>query len=205
DGRVAYATEHVVGPGFGRSLRTIDPASGKDEALPLADARQAAFDDAGRTLWFTRFGLAVSGDHVHGYRGGAMAQLWRWSTDNEDEAERLAANWGANVSHPMWWNGRLYVIADADGRANLWRLDADGTNPEKLTAHEPFAVREARINDGRIIYRVGADIHLHDIAAGANRKLDISLGSDFLQRRARYLENPLKWISDANPDAGGER
>src|SRR5699024_3208757 len=25
DGRVVYATEHVVGPGFGRSLRTVDP------------------------------------------------------------------------------------------------------------------------------------------------------------------------------------
>lgn len=205
EGRVIYATEHVIGSGFGRSLRMVDPASGKNEAVPLADARQAAFDKDGQTLWFTRFGLAVSGDHVHGYRGGAMAQLWRWDIDGEHEARRLAADWNANLSHPMWWNNQLYVIADADGRNNLWRLDADGGNPEKLTAHEPFEVRDARIDNGRIIYRVGADVHIHDLAAGQGRKLDIKLGSDFLQRRERYLDDPLEWVNNASPNAGGER
>src|SRR5699024_7087761 len=77
--------------------------------------------------------------------------------------------------------------------------------PEKLTAHQPFAVRETQIDSGRIIYRVGADIYIHDIASDQSRKLDISLGSDFLQRRERYLDDPLEWVNNAAPDAGGER
>src|SRR5690625_5859823 len=129
DGRVIYATEHVIGPGFGRMLRAVDPDTLETEDIPLADARQAAFDDDGNTLWFTRFGLAVSADHMRDYRGGAMAQLWRWDTGGSDEAERLAEDRGGDINHPMWWNSRIYAISDADGSPNIWALDEDGQNP----------------------------------------------------------------------------
>lgn len=205
DGRIIYATENVVGPGFGRGLRMVDPRTGHDEAVPLADARQASFNADGSELWFTRFGLAVSADNLHGYRGGAMAQLWRWSFGSNEEAERLAANWGANITHPMWWNNQLYALADADGRYNLWRLNADGSQPEKLTSHEPFEVRDAQLHNGRIVYRAGADLHLLDLESGQTRQLDIHLDSDFLQRRARYLDKPAQWITGGQADAAGER
>lgn len=205
DGRVVYATEHVIGPGFGRMLRAVDPDTLETEDIPLADARQAAFDDDGNTLWFTRFGLAVSADHMRDYRGGAMAQLWRWDTAGSAEAERLARDHNANITHPMWWNSRIYAISDADGSPNLWALDEDGQNPVQLTSHRDFEVREARLNNGRIIYRMGADIHVYDLALEQDRKLDISLDSDFLQRRERWLDTPLQWVTAANPDAEGKR
>src|SRR5690625_2259005 len=178
DGRVIYATEHVIGPGFGRMLRAVDPDTLETEDIPLADARQAAFDDSGDTLWFTRFGLAVSADHMRDYRGGAMAQLWRWDTAGDSEAERLAEDLAANLTHPMWWNNRIYVISDAGGSPNLWARDEEGQNPIQLTRHKDFEVREARLHNGRIIYRKGADLYAYDLSLDQDRKLDISLRSE---------------------------
>lgn len=204
-GEVAFASDYLVGPGMSRVLRSVDPKTGVVRDWPLADARELALDADGRTAWFTRFGLAVSGDHAVGYRGGAMAQLWRWEVDGGREAVRIAEGLGANVEQPMWWQGRLYVVSDAGGRANLWTMGPDGGNPQALTQYTDFDVRSARLGDGRIVYQLGADLHVYDIAGGNDRTLSIRLDSDFLQRRERFLDEPLEWLASAAPDAEGRR
>ncbi|MBN8727059.1 MAG: PD40 domain-containing protein [Xanthomonadales bacterium] len=204
-GEIVYASEYLVGPGMSRALRSVDPASGAIRDLPLADARELVFDGDGSNAWFTRFGLAVSGDNARGYRGGAMAQLWRWAPGTNAEATRLAADWNANLSQPMAWQGHLYVVSDADGSANLWAMDGDGGNRRQLTVHKDFDVRGARQDGGRIVYQLGADLHLYDIAEGRDRVLDVSLDSDFVQRRERFLGEPLKYLTSVHIDAGGER
>ncbi len=204
-GEVVYASEAVAGPAFSRVLRAVDPDSGASRELPLADAREICYSDDGATAWFTRFGLEVSGDHAVGYRGGAIAQLWRWSTAGGAEAERLAPELDASISQPMWWQGRLYAVSDAGGRANLWTMDGDGGSRSALTAYTDFDVRGARQDGGRIIYQLGADLHLYDIAAQSDRSLDIRLDSDFLQRRERFLDQPLEWLGSASVDAEGQR
>lgn len=204
-GELVQSSEHLVGPSMSRVLRLIDPDNGDPRELPLADAREIAFDPQSADVWFTRFGLAVSGDNAHGYRGGAMAQLWRWQRDGSAEATRLALDMDANISQPMWWQGRLYVVSDADGRANIWSMDGDGGDRRQLTFHKAFDVRGARLDQGRIVYQLGADLHVHDITAAAGRKLDIVLGSDFVQRRERFIEQPMKWLASTHMDAQGER
>lgn len=204
-GELVQASEHVVGPSMSRILRLIDPSSGKVTELPLADAREIAFDPQSDSVWFTRFGLAVSGDNAHGYRGGAMAQLWRWQRERNSEATRLAQDMNANISQPMWWQGRLYVVSDADGRDNIWSMDAAGGDHRQLTFHKTFDVRGARLDEGRIVYQLGADLHVHDLAAASDRTLDITLGSDFVQRRERFIDEPVKWLASAHIDASGER
>ncbi len=205
DGSIVYASEAVVGPGMSRALRRVDPASGAITDVPLADARELVYGADGRTVWFTRFGLAVSGDHAVDYRGGAMAQLWRWDSAAEGEALRLAADLDANLSQPMWWQDQLYVVSDAGGRANLWTMDGNGGQRRQLTHYTDFDVRGARQQGGRIVYQLGADLHLYDIASGSDNTLAIALDSDFLQRRERFLAEPMQWLGHAAPDAEGKR
>jgi tricorn protease len=202
-GRVVYASENVIGPSWRRVLRAVDPDSGRVSELPLADASEVAYTDDGKTLWFTRFGLHVTGDNARDYRGGAKARLWRWG--GAGEAEIVAADFDANLSHPMWWQGQLYAIGDVGGAANLWRLDEDGSAPEQLTRHSEFEVRQASHEGGRIVYQLGADLHLYDIATGTDRKLSITLASDFEQRRARHHKKPLAFLSGLEFAPAGDR
>lgn len=54
-------------------LMTVDPASGASELLPLAQASDGVYDDAGRTLFFTR--LAFQGSQTKRYKGGTAQNL----------------------------------------------------------------------------------------------------------------------------------
>lgn len=193
-GEIAYATDSVIGPTGIRAMRLLDPATGKCRDLPLADANQASFDAAAERVWFTRFGLHVSTDNALDYRGGALAQLHVFDLGQQHEARRLAAEWNANVSRPMWWQGHVYVLADASGRPNLWSLTEDGRERSALTQHTEFDVRSPSLDQGRIAYQYGADLRLLDIASGDDRVIPIQLVSDFDQRQPRWIKTPLDFV-----------
>ncbi|MEE4637696.1 MAG: S41 family peptidase [Wenzhouxiangella sp.] len=204
DGEVLYATNTVPGPAWFMVLRAVDPETRAVRELPLMDAREAAFAVDG-TIYFTRFGLALTADNAREYRGGAMAQLWRFHPERDEEAERLLPDFDGNLERPMWWDGQLYVLSDANGGAgNLWRLDADGSNPVQLTFHQDFEVRSPSLADGRIVYQHGADLRVFDIAAGEDRALAIRLASDRSLGLTRWLAEPLSFLDSARlaPDAG---
>ncbi|MFP4335766.1 MAG: S41 family peptidase [Wenzhouxiangella sp.] len=204
DGEVLYATNTVPGPAWFTVLRAVDPETLAVRELPLMDAREATFAGDG-TIYFTRFGLALTADNAREYRGGAMAQLWRFNPERDDEAERLLPAFDGNLERPMWWDGRLYVLSDANGGAgNLWRLDADGANPTQLTFHEDFEVRSPSLADGRIVYQHGADLRVFDIATGQDRALAIELASDRSRGLTRWLAEPWSFLDSARlaPDAG---
>jgi tricorn protease len=193
-GEIVYSTDSVVGPSGYRVLRMLDPANGKVRDLPLADANQASFDDTGKRVWFTRFGLHVSTDNALDYRGGAMAQLHVFDIGSSAEARRVAGDWNANVSRPMWSQNRVHVLADASGRPNLWSLAEDGSVRRALTQHNDFDVRSPSLDAGRIAYQHGADLRLVDIASGDDRVIPITLVSDFEQRQPRWIKAPLDFV-----------
>ena len=204
-GEVLYATTASSGPFSRRVLRAVDPETLARRELPLMDARQAAFDDSG-SIYFIRFGLAVTNDNAREYRGGAMAQLWRFHPQYDEEAERLAPDHHGNLEQPMWWEGQLYVISDADGGvANLWRLQADGSDPVRLTEHDDFDVRGASLFEGQIVYQHGADLRLFDLADNSDQVLDIRLASDRGQKMTRWLDSPLGFLDNAHFAPDGER
>lgn len=204
EGRILYSSSGDIGPSAYWLLRTVDPETVEVEDLPLADARQGAFDGNG-TLYFTRWGVDLRGDNVRGYRGGSMAQLWRFSLGGSAEAERVAAHHGGNLTRPMWWGGQLYVLSDVEGTFNLWRLDPEGGDAEPLTDHRDFEVRGPTLTDGRIVYQHGADIRVLELDSGRDELVQIRLGSDRGRTGTRWLENPLDYLNSVSFAPGGGR
>lgn len=204
EGRILFGSAGSVGLTAHWLLRTVDPETLEIADLPLADARQGAFDGVG-SLFFTRWGVDLRGDNVRGYRGGAMARLWRFGLGSEDEAEPLAADHAGNLTRPMWWDGSLYVVSDAGGLFNLWRLDLDGGAGQPLTDHRDFEVRGATLAEGRIVYQHGADIRVHDLATGRDEVVDIRLGSDRSRTLTRWLDSPLDYLNSVSLAPDGDR
>jgi len=205
-GEVIYATQTPIGPGGERILVAVDPATLNRHPLPLADANDAALAPDGHTLYFTRFGLAVSGDNEKAYRGGLLAQLWRFDLDGTAEAVKLADGGPpGNDRRPMPWGDRVYFVSDRDGHANIWSMNPDGGDRKQLTHQAEFELRSASLGQGRIVYQLGADLHLYDIAAGTDRALAIDLVSDFDQQRRHLVKKPLDFFDNASFAANGER
>jgi len=203
DGRVLYTSEQTVGPSWSRVLRAVDPETLATHELPLADVNEGAFAPDDTTLVFTRFGLELTGDHARGYRGGAMAQLWRWN--GHDEAERLLPDLEASLRNPMPWRNQIIAVSDREGVDNLWRLDTAAGQMQALTRHRDFEVRHASLQADRIVYQHGANLRLLDLESGEDRIIPLRLTSDFEQRRPRWIQNPMDWLGTVHLAANGER
>ncbi len=200
-GRVLYATGHFASlPTI--ELVEIDPRNGRRYRLPLAQADEGTYDPLSGSLYFTRF--PFQGSHTKRYRGGTAQSLWRYDPGAE-EAQPLTAEHAGTDHRPLWWRDRLLFVSDRDGTLNLWSMAGDGGDPRQHTHHADWDVRWPDLDGDRVIYQLGADLWLHDLASGSERRLEIRLMSDFDQQRQRWIRHPLEYLSAAHLSPDGER
>ncbi|WP_051537118.1 S41 family peptidase [Asaia prunellae] len=192
---ILYSTAPATGPGLSRIVASIHPTSGTRHVYPLADANDAALSADGQWIYFIRFGTAVSHDHLRLYRGGAMAQLWRYRLKGGGEAERIGQQ-DANLRRPMLWNDRLIVVSDKDGRDNLWSFALDGSDGQQLTHHDDFGVRQASLSGNDIVYQLGADLYHFDLKTGRDAVLPVDIASDRAARRPLWLDDPFPFLTE---------
>ncbi|MEC4727020.1 PDZ domain-containing protein [Shewanella sp. D64] len=204
-GEVLYATDNAFGPANYWVLRTVNPDTLETQDLPLADAIEGVIDDKGEYLYFTRFGLQTTGDNVKVYRGGAKGELWRYKLNSNKEAQRLTSAHKGSVRQPMLWNNRLFFVSDGDGNDNFWSMALDGTDIQQVTQYKEWQVRGARIHKGQIVFQQGADIKLLDFSHNEARTLDIELVSDFTQRRAHWVNSPMKYATSTQLSPKGDK
>ncbi|KQV61059.1 hypothetical protein ASC95_06505 [Pelomonas sp. Root1217] len=191
----------------GSQLFAIDVKTGQRRQLPVGQASDAALSDDGRTLYFTRSGLRS--DNARQYRGGAIARLWSMDMAEKSEARPLIAE-GNNDRRPLPYRigaaQRVAFLSDRDGTVNLWSVNAQGGDLRQHTTHKGWDIRHAAIDGSRVVYALGADLYLVDLAQGAGaKKLDISLGGDFDQQRERWIKKPQDFLTDTSFAPNGER
>ncbi|HEY1132324.1 MAG TPA: S41 family peptidase [Roseateles sp.] len=191
----------------GSQLFALDVKSGQRRQLPVGQASDAALSADGKTLYFTRSGLRS--DNARQYRGGAIARLWALDLGGNAEAKPVLAE-GNNDRRPLPYRSggaeRIAFLSDRDGTVNLWSVDAKGGDLRQHTTHKGWDIRHASIDGSRVVYAVGADLYLVDLAQSATpRKLDVTLGGDFDQQRERWIKKPQDFLVDAAFAPNGER
>jgi tricorn protease len=205
DGKILYATDsYSTLPN--QQLVTLDirrsSTAGTPAIIPLAQAAEGCFDPEGKTLYFTR--LPFQGSHTKRYAGGTAQNLWRFST-GDAEAVPLTESYKGASKRPMWWRDRVYFVSDRDGTMNLWSMRPDGSDLKQHTQHRGWDVAEPSLSTGRIVYQLGADLHLFDIASGVDRTLAIALDSDLDQTRENWVKAPMQYLTEARLAPDGSR
>lgn len=201
DGNVVYDTR-AFSTLPDRQLVSIDLNTKTKERIPLSQASEATFDSTGNTVYFVR-----PADHrnvTKRYKGGTARQIWKYTKDSL-EAVKITTDYVGESHHPMWYANRVYFISDRDGIMNIWSMNENGQDLKQHTTHDHLDVREADISNGNIVYRHGADLWHYNINNDSQKKIEISLASDFDQLRERWVENPSQYITSVNPDFKGER
>lgn len=204
DGEILYATTEASGlPST--QLARLDPATGRRALIPLAQASEGCYD--GKTLFFTRF--AFQGSHTKRYRGGTAQSLWRYSetpkNDGTAEAAPLTADFPGTSRSPRVWQGRVYFVSDRDGTMNLWSMDEQGGDPRQHTFHRGWDVTSPDLSEGRIVYQLGADLRIFDVAANQDAPLPIRLVSDFDQMRETWVKKPMDFLTASRLSPTGDR
>ena len=201
DGKILYATQkYATLPNT--QLVALDPATGVETLLPLAQAADGSFDAAGGTLFFTR--LPFQGSYTKRYKGGTAQSLWKFAPGGA-EASPLTADYPGTSKNPMSWRGRVYFVSDRDGTMNLWSMDPGGKDLRQHTSHKGFDMSSPSLHDGKIVYQLVADLRILDLSSGDDRKIDITLPSDFDQMREKWVTKPLDYLTSADISPSGDR
>ena len=201
DGRVIAATRvHSTLPN--RQLVAIDPRSGLEEVLPLAQASEGDFDASGKRLVFAR--LPFQGSSTKRYRGGTAQQVWRYD-EAAVEAEPITRAEDGSNHNPMWWGGRVLLLSDRSGVFNLWSVDPDGSSPQVHTTYDDFDIRHADLYQDQVVYQYAGRLRLLDLKSGDDREIKISLPSDFDQLRTRWVEKPQEYLTRFSLSPDGDR
>ena len=200
-GEILFATsQHSTLPDV--RLERLDPATGARTPVPLAQAAEGDFTSDGATLVFTRF--AFQGSHTKRYRGGTAQDLWRLD-DGAAEAVPLTADYPGTSHAPRIWNGRVYFVSDRDGTMNVWSMDLAGAGLVQHTFHRGWDVATPSLSEGRIAYRLGADLRLLDLATGADREIPVRLATDLDQARETWVAKPMDYLSSIALSPKGDR
>jgi tricorn protease len=205
DGKVLFSTDVYSGlPNWQLATMDVsrDDVAGAVSVVPLAQAADGWYDDAGRVLYFTR--LPFQGSHTKRYQGGTAQNIWRFA-EGDAEATPLTGDYPGTSKRPMWWRGRVYFASDRDGTMNLWSMNPDGGDLRQHTRHTGWDVKSPSLHDGRIVYQLGADLHLYDIVANRDRLLGITLESDLDQTREHWIDKPVDYLTDAHLSSDGDR
>ena len=181
-------------------LATLDPTTHASDLIPLAQAHDGSYGPDG-TLYFTR--PAAQSSHTKRYKGGTAQHVWKYAP-GAAEAVELTGDYDGTSRTPMYWKGRVYFASDRDGTMNIWSMDADGGALTEETHHVGWDVETPSLAGGRIVYQLGADLWVYDIASRTDRKLDIRLASDFDQMREKWVQKPMDYLTAAHiaPDGG---
>jgi tricorn protease len=204
DGKVLFSTDVYAGlPNWQLVTMDVnrDDVAAAVSIVPLAQAADGWYDDAGRVLFFTR--LPFQGSHTKRYQGGTAQNIWRFA-EGDAEATPLTADYPGTSKRPMWWRGRVYFASDRDGTMNLWSMNPDGGDLRQHSRHTGWDVKTPSLHEGRIVYQLGADLHLYDIAADRDRLLEITLESDLDQTREHWIDEPIDFLTDAHISPDGD-
>jgi len=201
DGKVLYATRAFSTlPDW--QLAVIDLATGVSTPIPLSQASDGVYDPASQTLFFTR--QWFQGSSTKRYQGGTAQNLWKLEP-GAAEAVPLTTDFTGTSKAPIWWNGRIYFLSDRDGAMNLWSMNPAGRDPQQLTRHKGWDAKKGSLSEGRIVYQLGADLRLYDIASRQDSPIPIILASDFDQEREKWVNKPMDYLSAVHLSPDGDR
>ena len=199
-GDLVYTTQHFAtlpDP----QLVSINLKTGDRTRVPLSQATEGSYDATGRTLYFVR--PAFHNNVTKRYKGGQARKIWKF-TEGAPEAQVLTRSYDGESHSPLWWNGRVYFVSDRDGTMNIWSMDESGSDLRQHTNHSGFDVKRPALDAGRLVYQVGADLWLYDIARNAERLIPITLPSDFDQLREKWAKKPMDFLTSAHLHPKGE-
>ncbi|HKJ92861.1 MAG TPA: hypothetical protein VJ957_06820, partial [Longimicrobiales bacterium] len=166
-------------------LYTVPAAGGMPEALPMPQSGAGAFSPDGKRVVYSP--LFRDFRAWKRYKGGWAQDLWIFDLSGK-QAKQITDYPGADRD-PMWIGDRIYFTSDRDGHLNIYSYDPVSGQTAELTHHRTWDVRwPSDDGKGRIVYELGGELHVLDVASGQDRKLDIYVPDDQVARRPAHID-----------------
>ncbi len=175
---------------------------GMPEPLPMPVSGAGDYSPDGRQVVYSP--LFRDFRHWKRYEGGWAQDLWTF--DLEARTASQLTEHVRSERDPMWIGDRIVFASDRSDTLNLWSVAPDGSDLRQLTRSTDWDVRwpSADPSNGRIVYELGGELQIYDLAAGTDVRLDIHVPDDGVPSRPRRI-SVAEQIRDAQLSPEGKR
>lgn len=166
--------------------RSVPLDGGASVRLPHGPVTALDVTDGGVTILGTGFGGRRRDPAMwKRYRGGTAGRLWV-DAAGDGEFVRLLPELTAQLTAPMWVDGRVALLSDHEGVGNVYSVRPDGSDLRRHTDHADFYARHATTDGSRVVYAVAGELWvLDDLSPDSEpRRLAIRTGGPRSARRA---------------------
>jgi tricorn protease len=167
-------------------LFRVSAGGGLPTALPMPVAGPGDLSPDGRRIVYSP--MARDFRSWKRYQGGWAQDLWIF--DLESYETRRVTEHPRTDRDPMWIGDTIYFASDRTGTLNLYALPAEGEGePRALTSSARWDVRwPSDDGEGRIVYELGGELEVLDLAFGESRRLSIRVPTDALPTRPSRID-----------------
>ncbi len=182
-------------------LYVVDVEGGLPRPLPMPKAGAGDFSPDGRRLAYSP--LARDFRAWKRYEGGWAQDLWILDLTTHEATN--FTNHRRTDRDPMWIDDTVYFASDRDGTLNLYAYGVSSGQITQVTHSTRWDVRwPSSDNRGQIVYELGGDLHVLDVATGEPRAAPILVPNDGLAMRPSRI-SAEEQIEDFALAPGGER
>jgi tricorn protease len=200
DGKILFRSRRDHPHGDYR-VYTIDPKGGIPQLVPLEPCAWLSYEPRGTRIAMQKIGLEFH--NWKRYKGGEAEQIYVGTLT--PLAFTDVTRYDGKDAFPMWAaDGKIYFVTDRWGRPNLAAMSPDGSGIQRCTRFTDYDVRWPATGDGKVVYQHRMDIWLYDPATGKNEQIPITLPSDRLQVRERFVD-PMPTLRTWSLSSDGER
>lgn len=174
DGRLVFFANGVREYPRAQELFAVAATGGLPEKLPVPYGAMGTISPDGRWLAY------VPNSHDHRtwkrYRGGMASDVW--IVELASGTSRRVTDWEGTDSYPMWRDNNTLIYQSDRGvghRLNLWSFDVASGAHTQFTDHRDHDVKSPSIGPKDVVYQLGTELRLLDLAAGSSRVVEVAI------------------------------
>lgn len=180
----------------------VDKTGGMPEKLKIPYGELASFSpDGNRLAYITKI---TENYPFKRYRGGMTSDILIYDFKS-GKTERITDN-EVNDGKPAWAGDKVYFLSDRDEkmRLNIWEYDTKTKVQKQITNYVDFDISFLSAGPSELVYEMGGDLYLMDLASQQSRKVEINVVSD-LSTEMATTKDVSKNINNASAGPEGKR
>lgn len=178
----------------------ISPDGTGLEEMIMYDAARGSFSPDGNKLAYNKD--AQDNATWKRYKGGRAQEIYIY--DLKTDVETNISNYDGSDRMPMWIGDKIYFSSDRDRVLNIWSYDTGSGKIEQVTRHTEFDVRHPDYGGNKIVYELGGDIWMLDLASNTTAKIQVSIPNDMEETRP-FMKDMSRNITRVDISPSGKR
>lgn len=136
------------------------------------------------------------------YRGGTAGQIWT-RLNAKSTFNRILSEIPSNLTDAFFIQERVYFLSDHEKVGNVYSCEIDGSDLQAVTQNREFYCRFLSHYENQLVFQAGGEIFSHDLKKSGSKKIEIFVGSSFIQaqptvRQASQQVDSASVSTDAN-------